>query len=53
MTYEYFLVWQSKYGNEEIDCFKNRDEAMRMKREYQMAFGEGRIVVKSRSVRSA
>ena len=50
MTYEYYLVWYSQYGNEEIDCFETREEAEKMKAEYQLAFGEGYIKIWSRGV---
>ena len=48
---EYTLIWHSQYGKEEIDTFKTRTEAQRMRTEYQMAYGSGYIEVKRRRVR--
>ena len=45
------LIWHSQYGKEEIDTFKTRTEAQRMRTEYQMAYGTGYIEVKRRRVR--
>mgnify|MGYP001200098099 CR=1 FL=1 len=45
---EYTLIWHSKYGVEEIDSFDTREEAKKMKVEYQMAYGEGYIEIKRR-----
>ena len=40
------LVWHSKYGVEEVDSFDSREEAIKMRAEYKMAFGEGCIIIK-------
>jgi len=48
MMYEYYLIWRSQYGNEEIDCFETREEAERMQEEYQISFREGDILIASR-----
>ena len=48
---EYALIWHSQYGKEEIDTFKTRAEAQRMRTEYQLAYGSGYIEVKRRRVR--
>ena len=45
---EYTLIWHSQYGKEEIDAFDTREEAKKMKVEYQMAYGEGYIEIKRR-----
>ena len=40
------LIWHSQYGKEEIDSFDSREEAIKMREEYRMAFGEGHITIK-------
>ena len=42
----YALIWHSQYGVEEVDSFDTKAEAQRMRAEYQMAFGTGRITIK-------
>ena len=48
---EYALYWKSQYGTEEIDTAKTRAEAIRLRREYQMAYGSGTIKIKMRPSR--
>ena len=50
MEYEYCLVWHSQYGSEEVDSFDTREEAETMQTQYTMAYGEGYIEIKQRSV---
>ena len=45
---EYALIWHSQYGVEEVDCFDNEEEAIRMRWEYSMAYCEGTITIKRR-----
>ena len=47
---EYALIWHSRYGKEEVDCFDTLEEAKKMKAEYTMAFGgePGFIEIKRR-----
>ena len=45
MMYEYYLIWRSQYGNEEIACFETREEAERMQEACQVAFSEGDILI--------
>ena len=48
ITMEYALIWHSRYGKEEVDCFDTLEEAKKMKVEYMTAFGEGFIKIKRR-----
>tara|TARA_A100001011_G_scaffold291307_1_gene302888 strand:+ start:132 stop:284 length:153 start_codon:yes stop_codon:yes gene_type:complete len=48
---EYALIWHSQYGKEEVDTTTDKNEARRLKKEYQMAYGSGYIEVKRRRVR--
>ena len=48
MDYQWYLIWHSKYGVEEIDSFGTRAEAEAMQVEYQMAYGEGYIEIERR-----
>ena len=48
MDYQWYLIWHSQYGTEEVDYFHNESEAKRMQAEYQMAFGEGYIEIERR-----
>jgi hypothetical protein len=34
---EYALIWHSQYGKEEVDTTTDKNEARRLKKEYQMA----------------
>ena len=47
---EYALIWHSRYGKEEVDCFDTLEKAKKMKVEYMMAFGgeAGFIEIKRR-----
>jgi len=41
------LIWHSQYGKEEVDSFDTREEAIKMREEYRMAFhNEGCIIIK-------
>ena len=48
MDYQWYLIWHSQYGIEEIDSFDTRTEAEAMQVEYSMAFGEGYIDIERR-----
>ena len=39
---EFALIWYSQYGKEEIDTTTNSQEAIRLRNEYQMAYGSNR-----------
>ena len=43
------VVWKSRYGVEVVDEAETRKDAEYLKREYQMAFREGRVFVRQRS----
>ena len=46
MTYK--LIWISKYGKEEIEeNIKTLEEAKYLKNEYNIAFNEGKILIKN------
>ena len=45
---EFVLIWHSQYGKEEIDSFDTRAEAIKMRKEYRMAFNEGCIIIERR-----
>ena len=44
--YRFALIWHSQYGKEEVDSFDTREEAIKMREEYRMAFNEGCIIIK-------
>ena len=37
---EFALIWYSQYGKEEIDTTTDSQEAIRLRDEYQLAYGE-------------
>ena len=46
MKFKYALIWHSKYGTEEVDCFDTEEEATSMQVEYSMALKIGRVTIK-------
>lgn len=44
MVYE--IVWSSRYWTEVVDSFDNMQEAEKMCREYNLAFGEGHCFIR-------
>ena len=49
---EYALIWCSQYGKEEIDTTTNSEEAIRLRNEYQLAYGTGTVRIMIRPVKS-
>lgn len=43
------VVWESRFGTEVVDEAETKREAEYLKREYQMAFREGRVFIRQRS----
>ena len=48
MDYTWHLIWHSRYGKEEIDSTDSAQEAIYLKKEYSLAFGEGYIEIERR-----
>ena len=44
--YRFALIWHSQYGKEEVDSFDTREEAIKMREEYRLAYGEGALIIK-------
>jgi len=49
---EFALIWCSQYGKEEIDTTTNSQEAIRLRDEYQLAYGTGTVRIVVRPVKS-
>ena len=49
---EFALIWYSQYGKEEIDTTTDSQEAIRLRDEYQLAYGTGTVRIMIRPVKS-
>ena len=49
---EFALIWYSQYGKEEIDTTTDSQEAIRLRDEYQLAYGTGTVRIKVRPAKS-